>query len=169
MKRSALEIILAVTLSLFVVSCSMQQTANSDPTNMSESLDKGDSTIFPKGERAPVQNFTGTVWVQMLVPATQDSNYSVGNVTFEPGARSNWHTHPAGQILLVTQGKGLYQEKRKAIRTIKQGETIVCPADIEHWHGASPTTQMSHIAITNSKEGVAVTWLKPVTDEEYGV
>ncbi|MGD9561238.1 MAG: cupin domain-containing protein [Pyrinomonadaceae bacterium] len=135
---------------------------------MSESSDKSDSTVFPKGERAPVQNFTGTVWVHMLVPAAQDSNYSVGNVTFEPGARSNWHTHPAGQILLVTQGQGLYQEKGQAIRMIKQGETIVCAADIEHWHGASPTMQMSHIAITNSRDGIGVTWLKPVTDEEYG-
>lgn len=135
---------------------------------MSQSLDKNDTTIFPRGERAPAQNFTGMVWVHMLVPPSENINYSIGNVTFEPGARSNWHTHPAGQILLVTQGQGLYQEKGKAIRTIKQGETIVCAADIEHWHGASPTTQMSHIAITNSKEGVGVTWLRPVTDAEYG-
>ena len=88
-------------------------------------------------------------------------------MTFEPGARSNWHTHPAGQTLLVTEGKGLYQEKGKPIRTLNKGDVILCDADIEHWHGASPESGMTHVAITNYKGDNNVTWLKPVTDEEY--
>ena len=103
----------------------------------------------------------------MLAQKTESNDYSVGSVTFEPGARSNWHTHPAGQTLIVISGRGLYQEKGKPMKTIIKGETIICPANIEHWHGASPDSQMNHIAITNDKGAGGVVWLKPVTDEEY--
>ena len=134
---------------------------------MEKTENKNENTIFPKGEKAPAENFTGTVYVQMLAPKTANNNFSIGSVTFEPNARSNWHTHPAGQTLLVTDGIGLYQEKGKPIKTINKGETILCDADIEHWHGASPESGMTHIAITNYKDDVNVVWLKPVTDEEY--
>lgn len=125
-------------------------------------------TVFPRGEKAPSENFTGTVYVRMLASPTENNNFSIGNVTFEAGARSNWHTHPAGQTLLVTDGIGLYQEKGQPARTIKKGEVVICDKDIEHWHGASPDSPMTHIAITNLKDGQGVVWLKPVTDEEYG-
>lgn len=124
-------------------------------------------TVFPKGEKGPADWFTGTVYVQMLAPTTENNNFSIGNVTFEAGARSHWHAHPAGQTLLVTNGIGLYQEKGQPIRTIKKGEVVICDKNIEHWHGASPDSQMTHIAITNIKDGQGVTWLKPVTDKEY--
>ena len=123
-------------------------------------------TVFPKGEKAPTEWFTGTVYLQMLAPTTENNSFSIGSVTFEAGARSHWH--PAGQTLLVTNGIGLYQEKGQPIRTIKKGEVVICDKDIEHWHGASSDSQMTHIAITNTKDGQGVTWLKPVTDEEYG-
>jgi 4-carboxymuconolactone decarboxylase len=123
--------------------------------------------IFPKGDRAPADWFTGTVWLHMLAQKTGGNEYGIGSVTFEPGARSNWHTHPAGQTLVVIDGKGLYQERGKPIRTINKGETIVCDPNIEHWHGATAKTGMTHIAITNDKGAGNVTWLKPVTDEEY--
>lgn len=123
--------------------------------------------IFPKGEPAPADYFTGKVHLQMLAQKTESNDYSVGSVTFEPGARSNWHTHPAGQTLIVISGRGLYQEKGKPMRTINKGETIICAPNIEHWHGASPDSQMNHIAITNDKGAGGVVWLKPVTDEEY--
>lgn len=110
---------------------------------------------------------SGTVFLQMLAPKTENNNFSIGSVTFEPNARSNWHTHPAGQTLIVINGTGLYQEKGKPIRRINKGETILCDPDIEHWHGASPTSQMTHIAINNFKGDSNVNWLKPVTDEEY--
>jgi 4-carboxymuconolactone decarboxylase len=135
--------------------------------DMENTENKDDRTIFGKGEKVTNNNFTGTVYVQMLVPKNDNIEYSIGNVTFEPGARSNWHTHPAGQNLLVTDGIGLYQEKGKPVKTIKKGDVIVCDANIEHWHGASPGIGMSHIAITNFKDGKNVGWLKPVTDEEY--
>ena len=125
------------------------------------------NAIFPKGDHAPADYFTGTVFLQMLAQKTESNNYTVASVSFEKGARSNWHTHPAGQTLIVIDGRGLYQEKGKSIKTISQGETIVCNPDIEHWHGASPDSGMTHIAITNDTGQGGVVWLKPVTDEEY--
>jgi quercetin dioxygenase-like cupin family protein len=134
---------------------------------MEKTENKNEGAIFPKGERGPADYFTGTVYVQMLAQKTEDNAYSVASVTFERGARSNWHMHPAGQTLLVLEGKGLYQEKGRPIKTIHKGETIVCSSNIEHWHGASSESQMTHIAITNDKGQGHVVWLKPVTDDEY--
>ncbi|MBB6130836.1 (R)-mandelonitrile lyase [Mucilaginibacter lappiensis] len=123
--------------------------------------------IFPEGERGSAQNFTGTVWVHVLVPNDSTFNCSVGNVTFEPGARSFWHTHQAGQILLVTDGTGYTQEKGKPVKTIHKGDVIICKPGVEHWHGAAPGSAMTHISInTNTQNGV-VTWLQSVTDQDY--
>jgi quercetin dioxygenase-like cupin family protein len=126
-----------------------------------------ETQIFPKGDKAPPQNFTGTVWVKILIPKSAYIKYSIGNVTFEPNGKSNWHAHPAGQILLVTDGKGFYQERGKPIKPLNKGDVVVCDANIEHWHGASPDNQMSHVTVTNYKGDLGVVWLKPVTDEEY--
>jgi 4-carboxymuconolactone decarboxylase len=128
---------------------------------------QNEGAIFPKGDKAPADHFTGTVYVQMLAQKTESNDYSIAGVTFEPGARSNWHTHPAGQTLLVINGKGLYQEKGKPIKTVNKGDTVICEPDIEHWHCASSESQMTHIAITNDKGNGGVVWLKPVTDDEY--
>ncbi|WP_335966072.1 cupin domain-containing protein [Galbibacter sp. PAP.153] len=91
---------------------------------------------------------------------------SVGNVTFEPGARSNWHMHPSGQILLATGGVGYYQEKGSPKRILRKGDVVKCPANIPHWHGASAENEFVQIAITGREKG-PTKWLKPVTDEEY--
>jgi 4-carboxymuconolactone decarboxylase len=123
-------------------------------------------TIFPKGSKVTNQHFTGTVWLYMMVT---DSifNTSIGEVTFEPGARTNWHYHPGGQILLITNGLGYYQEKGKPIQILHKGDIVKCPPNIEHWHGASPNCRLTHIAIsTNTLKGNVV-WLQPVSDEEY--
>lgn len=125
------------------------------------------NTIFPKGEKASAAYFTGTAWVNILVPQDETGKYSIGNVTFEPGCRNNWHTHPAGQILLVTDGKGYYQEKGKHARLLSKGDVVVIPSNVEHWHGATQDSSFTHIAVTNTTEESAVTWLTPVTDEEY--
>jgi len=94
-------------------------------------------------------------------------NVSMGNVTFEPGARTNWHYHPGGQILIITDGVGYYQEKELPIKIIKKGDVVQCPPNIQHWHGASPTQSITHIAIsTNTNIGGAV-WLRPVSEKEY--
>jgi quercetin dioxygenase-like cupin family protein len=123
--------------------------------------------IFPAGEKAPVNNFTGTVWVKLLIPNDSVFNCVIGSVTFEAGARSNWHYHPAGQILLITAGTGYYQEKGNPIRVMRKGDVIKCPPNVEHWHGASAGSMMTHIAINpNTKKGIVV-WLQKVSDEAY--
>ncbi len=131
---------------------------------MNSSADE--SGIFPKGEPASPGYFTGAVSVNILVKENVN-NYSVADVRFEAGARTNWHTHPAGQILLVTEGNGWYQEKDKSAQTIKKGDVVTIPANIEHWHGATATSAMTHIAISNFKESKNADWLAPVTNEEY--
>jgi quercetin dioxygenase-like cupin family protein len=122
---------------------------------------------LPIGEKVSSNNFTGTVWLKPLVPNDSVFNCIVGSVTFEPGARSNWHYHPARQILLVTAGIGYYQEKGKPIRIIRKGDAITCPPNVEHWHGASPGSMMTHIAINPNTEKGIVVWLQKVSDEEY--
>src|ERR1700722_20909324 len=97
---------------------------------------KDQTEIFLKGERTNPDYFTGTVWLNTLVPKDETGHYAIGSVTFEPGGKTNWHTHPAGQILLVTDGKGFYQEKGKPARVITKGDVVVIPSHIEHWHGA---------------------------------
>jgi len=125
------------------------------------------NSIFPKGDKAPVEYFTGTTWIKMLVPNDNTLNCQVGNVTFEPGARNNWHTHPAGQILIVTDGIGYYQEKGKPIQLLRKGDVVKILPDVKHWHGASPDSEFTHIAINaNTQQGIIV-WMERVTDEEY--
>ncbi|SRR5258706_9500642 len=123
--------------------------------------------IFPKGEKASPDYFTGTAWVKILVQDDSTFSCSIGNVTFEPGARNNWHTHPGGQILIVTDGTGYYQEKGESIQLLRKGDVIKILPNVEHWHGASPGSELTHIAIsTNTQKGI-VEWLQRVTDEEY--
>jgi 4-carboxymuconolactone decarboxylase len=124
-------------------------------------------TIFPKGEKASPEYFTGTTWVKTLVQDDATFNCVISNVVFEPGARNNWHTHPAGQILLGTEGTGYYQEKGKPIQLFRKGDVIKILPNIEHWHGASPDSEFTHIAINPNTEKGVVTWLRKVTDEEY--
>jgi len=126
-----------------------------------------ESSIFPKGEQGPKDYFTGTTCVTMLLSKDKNNDFSIANVVFEPGARTNWHTHPKGQVLLVTEGQGFYQEKGKAARPLKKGDVINIPENAEHWHGGSAQNKLVHIAISNYKGNENVVWLKPVTDEEY--
>jgi quercetin dioxygenase-like cupin family protein len=111
--------------------------------------------------------FTGRVRVDPLFPATGESNASGAYVTFEPGARSAWHTHPAGQRLVVVSGVGLTQEWGKPVQEIHPGDVIVCPPGVKHWHGAAPASSMTHLAVTGSVEGKSVQWLEKVTDAQY--
>src|SRR5690606_15053936 len=107
--------------------------------NRNEKMDtKNQSeTVFPKGEKVMNDNFIGTVWLNYLAQTDSVHNVNIGSVRFEPGARTNWHYHKGGQILLVTEGKGLYQERGKPIETIDKGDVVKCPPNIEHWHGRS--------------------------------
>jgi quercetin dioxygenase-like cupin family protein len=115
----------------------------------------------------PEQFFTGRVRVDPVWPANAHINASGGMVTFEPGARSAWHTHPAGQRLLVVSGVGLTQEWGKPIQEIRAGDTVWCPPGVKHWHGAAPTTAMSHLAVTVTLDGKNVEWMEKVSDEQY--
>ena len=124
-------------------------------------------TIFPKGELGAAENFTGKAWNTGLVANDTTYNTLIGNVYFEPGARSNWHRHPAGQILIITDGVGYHQIKGQPRQTIKKGDVIKCPPNVEHWHGASPDTGLQQMYILPKTEKGIVTWLQKVTDEEY--
>lgn len=123
--------------------------------------------LFPKGDKLPASYFTGDAFLKPLLAKDDNNDFMMGSVTFEPGARTIWHTHPKGQVLIVTEGHGWYQVKGKPALAISKGDVIDIPENTEHWHGASSKSKMVHIAITNYKGDVNVVWLKPVTDEEY--
>jgi len=150
----------ALCMTTAILSC------NNGKEQIHDATEKSTNIIFPKGEKITNNNFTGTVYLQSLIESDSINPNSVGNVTFEPGARSKWHLHPAGQILLVTDGVGYYQEKGQPKKILRKGEVIKCPPNIPHWHGASADTAFVQVAITGREKGETV-WLEKVTDEEY--
>ena len=116
---------------------------------------------------APAENFTGGVRVEALFEALDPSHASGGSVTFEPGARTAWHSHPRGQILIVITGTGRVQRWGDPIEEIRQGDVVRIPAGEKHWHGAAPQASMTHIAITEHRDGTRVQWMEKVSDEQY--
>ena len=127
--------------------------------------------ISPNGSRpsskGAAEYFTGSVIVEPLFGVKVGMHSTGGLVTFEPGARSAWHTHPAGQILIVTSGTGWVQEEGGEKREVKPGDVVWTPPSVKHWHGATATNSMSHIEITNMVDGKNVDWLEKVSDEKY--
>ncbi len=117
--------------------------------------------------RGPAENFTGTVRFDPIHKAPPPARVIALSVTFEPGARTAWHTHPLGQTLIVTDGCGRVQSWGGPIEEIRPGDVVWCPPGEKHWHGAAPATAMSHIAILESLDGKTVEWMEKVTDEEY--
>ena len=115
----------------------------------------------------PEAFFTGRVRVDPIWPAGNDINASGLYVTFEPGARSAWHTHPKGQQLVVLSGTGRTQEWGKPMQELRPGDVVWCPPGVKHWHGASTTTAMTHIAVTGMADGKNVEWMEKVSDEQY--
>ncbi len=136
-----------------------------------EAQQQGDNAqndaIFAKGELAPAEFFTGKAWVTGLVENDSVFTTAAGNVVFEAGARSNWHSHPAGQILMVTAGKGYHQIEGQPKEVITKGDVVQCPPNVNHWHGASAESSMTHIYIVPNTEKGIVNWGDPVTDEEF--
>jgi len=124
--------------------------------------DLSNSVIFPVGDKIENDHFSGAVWVNMLTPP--DSNCPIGNVTFEPGCINSWHKHPGGQILLVTGGKGYYQEWGKPAQELQAGKVVNIPADTKHWHGAAEDSWFVHIAVMPEPEKGPAVWLEPVSD-----
>ena len=116
---------------------------------------------------APAENFTGNVRVEMLFEALDPAHASGGSVTFEPGARTAWHSHPRGQILIVTAGTGRVQRWGDPVEEIRAGDVVRIPAGAKHWHGASPQASMTHIAVTEHRDGTTAHWMEKVSDEQY--
>jgi quercetin dioxygenase-like cupin family protein len=117
--------------------------------------------------KGPAEWFTGNVRIDPLHQAEAPARLLAGIVTFEPGARTAWHTHPLGQLLIVTSGCGWTQCQGEAKQEIRAGDTIWCPPGHKHWHGATPTTAMTHIAIVECLDGKGVEWMEKVTDAQY--
>lgn len=156
--------LLNLTLSAAACHTSLAVAAESAP-------DAGAQQITRAGDQASVAGpdafFTGRVRVDPVWPVDDHINASGGLVTFEPGARSAWHTHPAGQRLVVTAGVGMTQEWGKPVQTIRPGDVVWCPPGVKHWHGAAPGTAMTHLAVTGTVDGKNVTWMEKVTDDQY--
>jgi len=117
--------------------------------------------------KGPAEHFTGSVRIDPLFAAPDPARALGASVTFEPGARTHWHTHPLGQTLIVTAGCGLVQSRGGPVRKIRPGDVVWCPPGEEHWHGATATTAMTHIAVLEHVGGKAVHWMEKVRDEEY--
>ena len=122
-------------------------------------------SIFPKGEIATTDNHTGTIWLNELSKPDPIFNYSIADATYGVGAKLDWHIHPAGQILLITEGMG-YQEKSKPIQIIHKGDVIKCTPSIEHWHGSTPSSTFAYIAVTPAQKGKTI-WMERVADDVY--
>ena len=120
----------------------------------------------PSG-KGPAEYFTGSVRIDPLVQASDPARVLAVSVTFEPGARTAWHIHPLGQTLIVTAGCGLVQSAGGPIEKIRPGDVVWCPPREKHWHGATSTTAMTHIAIVEQLDGKTVEWMEKVSDEQY--
>jgi quercetin dioxygenase-like cupin family protein len=117
--------------------------------------------------KAPADHFTGTVRLDPIIQTEEPAHIFAANVTFEPGARSDWHSHPLGQTLVVTAGCGRVQRWGGPVETIRPGDVVWTEPGEKHWHGASPTTAITHIAIQENKDGKIVDWMEKVSDDQY--
>lgn len=149
-----------ITILVLVTSLLLTYAVGED----AQSITKAGTQASIKGSS---EYFTGNVRVDPLFPVTESSPFSGAYVTFEPGARSFWHVHPTGQHLVVTSGMGWTQEVGKSKVEVKAGDVIWCPPGVKHWHGATATTSMTHMALTGTLNGKNVEWLEPVTEEQY--
>jgi quercetin dioxygenase-like cupin family protein len=138
--------------------------------NLMTTENKGMRILSPEGlpsSPGPEAFFTGTVTVTPLIKEEDPSALSCGCVVFQPGARSAWHTHPKGQLLIINEGSGFVQEWGKPIQKIKKGDMIWTPPGVKHWHGATASTSMTQSAVQESLDGKNVNWLEKVSDEQY--
>ncbi len=141
--------------------------ANAQTNNESRSTMKITRNGSQASTKASAERFTGNVRVDALFEADAPARSRGASVTFEPGARTNWHTHPLGQTLIVVSGCGLVQRSGGPIEKVNPGDVIWFPPGEKHWHGATPTTAMTHIAITEHLDGKTADWFEKVSDEEY--
>lgn len=161
MKYSAMLLSIALLISAGAVT---SQVLATETSKQSQTIIRAGSQASIKG---PADYFTGDARIDPLFPANESAHYSGAYVTFEPGARSAWHTHPAGQHIVVTSGVGRTGVWGGPVEEIKAGDVIWCPPGVKHWHGASPTTAMTHLVITGTVNGKNVEWMEKVSDEQY--
>lgn len=161
MKKNLKNFSVIAVLAIILLSCNNknQEKMETDKSELTE--------IFPKGEKGASENFTGNAYNIGLVDADSLLTTAVGNVYFEPGARSNWHSHPAGQILIITDGIGYHQIEGQPIEVIKKGSVVKCPPNVRHWHGASAEVGLQQLYIVPNTEKGIVNWQEAVTDEVY--
>ncbi|MCM3902444.1 MAG: carboxymuconolactone decarboxylase family protein [Pyrinomonadaceae bacterium] len=160
----------AITLSLFASASAQTNqagTATGPQASGSQSIRIMRSGSQPS-RQGPTENFTGSVRVDPLFQANAPARASASLVTFEPGARSAWHSHPLGQVLIVTAGMGRVQRWGDTVDEIRQGDVVWIPPGQKHWHGAAPNSSMAHIAIVEAIDGKAVEWMEKVSDAQYG-
>jgi quercetin dioxygenase-like cupin family protein len=142
--------------------------ATSSPASAAEGQHMDIQRVGSKASaRGPDEWFTGTVRIDPLFDRPDPARVNGAHVTFEPGARTAWHTHPLGQTLIVTSGCGWVQQEGGPVEEVRPGDVVWFPPDVKHWHGAAATTAMSHIAIQEKLNGSPVTWMEKVTDEQY--
>ena len=150
------------------VSIAAEPQASAAPASATSKIMRAGSQPSINAATAYADDFTGRVRIDPVWPANSDINAAGNMVTFEPGARTAWHTHPKGQYLIVISGVGLYQEWGKPIQVIRPGDVVWCPPGVKHWHGASPTTAMTHLAISGTaSDGENVKWMEKVSDKQY--
>jgi 4-carboxymuconolactone decarboxylase len=159
------------SLAMTVMSLSLVAWAPAD-ANPSDGQRPNEIRIARSGSqppaKGPAENFTGNVRVEGRFQAEAPARVGGGTVTFEAGARTAWHTHPLGQTLIVTSGAGLVQHWGGPVQEIKPGDVVWIPPGVKHWHGATASTGMAHIAVSESLDGKSVEWMEKVTDEQYG-
>ncbi len=160
-----MKLLSATVLSLFLLaSPCLSQVASAQNSQTINITRRGSQ----QSSKASAQNFTGSVRIEPVFDAHDPSRSTGGRVTFEPGARTAWHTHPLGQTLIITAGTGLIQQWGGPIEEIREGDVVWIPPGIKHWHGATPRTAMTHIAIQELLNGKNVEWMEKVSDEQYG-
>jgi quercetin dioxygenase-like cupin family protein len=147
--KSKLQIIAFVVSLVFTFTCRAQ---SGDP-------------LFPKGELTTDKHHTGKIWLEELNVGDSTFHPSIAVATYDAGAKLNWHTHPGGQVLLITEGTGYYQERGKPVQIVHKGDVIKCRPGVEHWHGA-PGSAFAYIAVTPTQKGKTI-WLEPVSDKDH--
>jgi quercetin dioxygenase-like cupin family protein len=155
----------AVLVNQVLQTTSVESFAEQKKEEIAVDIQRAGSQPSSKG---PAEWFTGTVRIDPLFSAHDPARAAAATVTFEPGARTAWHTHPLGQTLIVTSGVGRVQKWGGSIEEIRPGDVVWFPPGEKHWHGAAPKTAMTHIAIQEGLEGKVVDWMEHVTDEQYG-
>jgi quercetin dioxygenase-like cupin family protein len=158
---------MGTTLALLALSaCTSSRATTPDPSPVSRdiAITRRDAQQKSVG---PAENFTGAVQVQRLFLPTAPSQMQGAYVTFEPGAHTAWHTHPVGQILVVTAGSGYVQQWGGARQDLREGDVVWTPPNVKHWHGATPTSAMTHMALVEQLAGKSAVWMEKITDAQY--